>query len=277
MNPHSPHPSTPGALLSAFSSYRELIFKLARMDVSSRYKGSFLGLGWSFFNPILMLAVYTFVFSFVFNARWGGSASGSRSEFALVLFAGLLVHGFFAEVLNRAPSLVLNNANYVKKVIFPLEILPISTLLAAVFHTGISVLVLIIAFLALNGFLHWTAVLGPLVMFPLAIFSLGCAWFLAAFGVYVRDIGQTIGILVTVLLFMSPVFYPMSTLPEPMQWVMLLCNPLTFIIEQARAVMVFGQWPNWGGLAIYTGVSLVFMWMGFWFFQRTRRGFGDVL
>jgi lipopolysaccharide transport system permease protein len=277
MNPHSAHPSTPKALISSVLTYRELIYKLARMDVSSRYKGSFLGLGWSLFNPILMLAVYTFVFSFVFNARWGGSTDGSRSEFALVLFAGLLVHGFFAEVLNRAPALILINANYVKKVIFPLEILPISSLLAAVFHTGVSVGVLIIAFLVLNGFLHWTAFLGPLVMLPLAIFTLGSAWFLAALGVYVRDIGQTIGILTTVLLFMSPVFYPMSTLPEPMQWVMLLCNPLTFIIEQARAVMVFGQLPDWGGLAIYTAVSVVFMWAGFWFFQRTRKGFGDVL
>lgn len=247
------------------------------MDVSSRYKGSFLGLGWSFFNPILMLAVYTFVFSFVFNARWGESTSGSRSEFALVLFAGLLVHGFFAEILNRAPALILNNANYVKKVIFPLEILPISSLLAAVFHTGISVVVLVIAFLALNGFLHWTAIFGPVVMLPLAIFSLGCAWFLASLGVYVRDIGQTIGLLTTVLLFMSPVFYPMSILPEAMQWVMLICNPLTFIIEQARAVMVFGQLPDWGGLALYMAVSLLFMWAGFWFFQRTRKGFGDVL
>lgn len=277
MNPHRPHLSSPSALVSSVFTYKELIYKLARMDVSSRYKGSFLGLSWSFFNPILMLAVYTFVFSFVFNARWGGSTSGSRSEFALVLFAGLLVHGFFAEVLNRAPALILNNSNYVKKVIFPLEVLPISSLLAAMFHTAISVSVLIFAFLVLNGFLHWTVLFGPLVMLPLAIFTLGSAWFLASLGVYVRDIGQTIGILTTVLLFMSPVFYPMSTLPEPMQWVMLLCNPLTFIIEQARAVMVFGQLPDWEGLAIYTTVSLIFMWLGFWFFQRTRKGFSDVL
>lgn len=277
MNPHKPHPTSLGALVASVRQYRELIHKLTRMDVAARYKGSFLGLGWTFFNPLLMLTVYTFVFSFVFNARWGGSTSDSRSEFALVLFAGLLVHGFFAEVLNRAPSVVLNNTNYVKKVIFPLEVLPIATLLGAVFHTAISVCVLSIAFLALNGFLHVTALLGPLILLPLAMFSLGCAWFLAALGVYVRDIGQAIGILTTVLLFMSPVFYPMSILPEVMQWVMLLCNPLTFIIEQTRAVMVFGNLPNWGGLALYTGVSLAFMWLGFWFFQRTRRGFGDVL
>ena len=277
MNPHKLHPTTLGALIKSLCTYNELIYKLTRMDVAARYKGSFLGLGWSFFNPLLMLTVYTFVFSFVFNARWGESTSNSRSEFALVLFSGLLVHGFFAEVLNRAPSLVLNNTNYVKKVIFPLEILPISILLGAIFHAAISFGVLSVAFLALNGFIHVTVVLAPVIMLPLAFFSLGCAFFLAALGVYMRDIGQATGIFISVLLFMSPVFYPMSTLPEKMQWVMLLLNPLTFIIEQTRAVMVFGNMPDWGGLAIYSAISIFFMWLGYWFFQRTRSGFSDVL
>ncbi|MGR9155154.1 ABC transporter permease [Rhizobium leguminosarum] len=257
-------------------TYRELVLKLARMDVISRYRGSFLGLGWSFFNPLLLLSVYTFVFSFVFKARWGEGTGDSPSEYALVLFAGLLVHAFFAEVLNRAPALILNNTNYVKKVVFPLEVLPIVALLAAVFHMMISILVLVIAFLAFNGFFHWTVFLIPLVVLPLAMLMMGLAWFLTSLGVFVRDVGQTIGILTTVLLFMSPVFYPMSSLSEKLQWVMLL-NPLTFVIEQARAVLIFGNPPNWLGLLLYSVISFLCMWGGFVFFQKTRKGFNDVL
>jgi len=276
MDPHRPHLTSPSALFKSILTYRDLVFKLARMDVISRYRGSFLGLGWSFFNPLLLLSVYTFVFSFVFKARWGEGTGDSRTEFALVLFAGLLVHAFFAEVLNRAPALILNNTNYVKKVIFPLEVLPVATLLAAVFHMMISIIVLVIAFLALNGFFQWTVILIPFVVLPLAMMMMGFAWFLTSIGVFVRDVAQTIGILTTVLLFMSPVFYPMSSLPEKLQWVMLL-NPLTFIIEQTRAVLIFGNLPNWGGLLVYSVISFMCMWSGFAFFQKTRRGFSDVL
>lgn len=276
MNPHRPHLTSTSALLASIVTYRELIFKLARMDVISRYKGSFLGLGWSFFNPLLLLSVYTFVFSFVFKARWGEGTGDSPTEFALVLFAGLLVHAFFAEVLNRAPALILNNTNYVKKVIFPLEVLPIATLLAAIFHMMISIVVLVVAFLVFNGFFHWTVLLIPVVILPLSMIMMGFSWFLASLGVFVRDVGQTIGIFTTVLLFMSPVFYPLSSLPEKLQWVMLL-NPLTFIIEQARAVLIFGTLPNWAGLLVYSVIGYLWMWIGFMFFQKTRKGFNDVL
>lgn len=276
MNPHSPHLTSPSAIFKSAVTYRELVLKLARMDVISRYRGSFLGLGWSFFNPLLLLSVYTFVFSFVFKARWGGGTGDSPSEYALVLFAGLLVHAFFAEVLNRAPALILNNTNYVKKVVFPLEVLPIVTLLAAVFHMMISIVVLVFAFLAFNGFFHWTVFLIPVVVLPLAMLMMGLAWFLTSLGVFVRDVGQTIGILTTVLLFMSPVFYPMSSLSEKLQWIMLL-NPLTFVIEQARAVLIFGTPPNWLGLLIYSMIGFLCMWGGFVFFQKTRKGFNDVL
>lgn len=278
MDPHEPHKQYLSALAQSIYRYRQLIYKVTRMDVRSRYKGSFLGLGWSFVTPLLMLAIYTFVFSFVFNARWGGGASsGSRSEFALILFSGLLVHGFLAEVLHRSPALILNNVNYVKKVVFPLEILSVSTLLAALFHTAISLAVLTIALGVLNGFLHWTVIFAPVLLLPLCLLALGFSWFLASFGVYVRDVGQTIGIVTTVLLFLSPVFYPLSTLPETLQWTMMLLNPLTFIIEQLRDVMVFGNVPDWRGLFLYTVASTVIMMAGFWFFQRTRRGFSDVL
>lgn len=276
MNPHGAHRAAPGDLIASLWRHRELIGKLIRHEIAGRYRGSVLGLGWSLITPILMLAVYTFVFSFVFKARWGEGAGASRTEFAVILFVGLIVYGLFAEVLNRSPGLIVANVNYVKKVVFPLEIIPASALGAAIFHSIVSLCVLLIAFLLINGFLYWTAIFTPLVLAPFVILTLGFAWILASLGVFVRDIGQAIGLVTTVLMFLSPVFYPMSALPEQVQ-LLLLLNPLTFIIEQCRAVLVFGQLPDWSGLGIYTVVSLLVVWVGFWWFQSTRKGFADVL
>ena len=276
MNPHSEPASSPTAIFRSILKYRGLIFKIARMDVVSRYRGSFLGLGWSLFNPLLLLSVYTFVFSYVFKARWGEGASNSTGDFALILFVGLLIHAFFAEILSRAPALILNNANFVKKVVFPLEVLPVANLLTAVFHMLTSIVVLLVAFLLFNGWIPWTALLTPFVILPLAMMLLGFSWLLASLGVFVRDVGQTIGILTTVTLFMSPVFYPISALPPKLQLIMLI-NPLTFIIEQARDVLILGKLPNWSGLLVYSVIAFLCMWAGFVFFQRTRKGFNDVL
>ncbi len=234
-----------------------------------------MGLQWAILNPLLMLAVYTFVFSVVFKARWGG-AEESRTQFALVLFAGLIVHAIFAEVLNRAPALIITNVNYVKRVVFPLEVLPVIALGSALFHGLVSIGVLLVAFLLMNGYLHWTVILIPLVLLPLMILTLGLAWVLASMGVFVRDIGQSIGLLTMLLLFMSPVFFPISALPPEFQpWMML--NPLTFIIEQARQVLIWGRQPNWLGLLAYGAVALVVAWAGFFWFQKTRKGFADVV
>lgn len=250
--------------------------QMTRREVVGRYRGSIMGLAWSFFNPILMLVVYTFVFSVVFKARWGTGVEESQTGFAIVLFVGMIVYGLFAEMVNRAPMLILSNVNYVKKVLFPLEILPVVSMSAALFHALISSCVLLAAILLINGCIAWTALLFPLVILPLLIATLGIAWFLASAGVFVRDVGQTIGIFTTVLMFVSPVFYPISALPEKFQiWLML--NPLTFVIEQSRAVMIFGKMPDWAGLGIYTAASLLMAWSGFWWFQKTRKGFADVL
>lgn len=235
-----------------------------------------MGIAWSFFNPVLMLVVYTFVFSVVFKARWGGSGEESQTSFAIVLFVGMIVYGLFAEMANRAPGLILSNVNYVKKVIFPLEILPVVGLVSALFHMLISLAVLLLAALFINGGLSWTVIFFPLVIFPLLLSTLGVAWFLASLGVFVRDVGQTIGIFTSVLMFVSPVFYPISALPQKFQ-VLLMLNPLTFVIEQSRAVMLFGKQPDWSGLAVYALVSCLLAWGGFWWFQKTRKGFADVL
>jgi len=276
INPHAAHPTSLLALVKSLWRNRQLIVQMTKREVVGRYKGSVMGLAWSFFNPVFMLTVYTFVFSVIFKSRWGIGDEESKTQFAVVLFVGMIVHGLFAEVLNRAPSLILSNANYVKKVVFPLDTLPVIAMGAALFHSLISLGVLLTAFILFNGYLHWTAIFMPFVLLPLVILTLGLAWMLASLGVFLRDVGQTIGIITTVMMFLSPVFYPVSTLPEKFRaWIML--NPLTFIIEQAREVLIWGHLPDWLGLGIYTFAATVVAWIGYAWFQKTRKGFADVL
>lgn len=276
INPHASPPMSLAALARSLWRNRQLILQMTRREVAGRYKGSVMGLAWSFFNPVFMLAVYTFVFSVAFKARWGIGGEESKTQFAVVLFVGMIVHSLLAEVLNRAPGLILGNVNYVKKVVFPLEILPVVSMGAALFHSLVSLVVLLIAFALFNGYLHWTAVLTPLVLLPLVILTLGLAWMLASLGTFLRDVGQTIGIVTMVMLFLAPVFYPVTALPEEIRpWLMV--NPLTFIIEQAREVLIWGHLPNWLGLAIYTFAATVVAWAGYAWFQKTRKGFADVL
>jgi lipopolysaccharide transport system permease protein len=277
INPHAAQPTSLLALAKSLWHNRQLISQMTKREVVGRYKGSALGLAWSFFNPIFMLMVYTFVFSKIFKSRWGGVGGDvSITQFALVLFVGIIVLSLFSEVLNRAPGLILGNVNYVKKVVFPLYILPVIAMGAALFHSLISICVLLVAFVLFNGYLQWTAIFTPLVLLPLVILTTGFAWMLASLGVFLRDVGQTIGIITTVLMFLSPVFYPINAVPERFQS-FILANPLTFIIEQAREVLIWGHLPNWLGLSAYTLVAIVISWSGYAWFQKTRKGFADVL
>lgn len=277
MKLYQPLPLSPVTILRSLWQHRQLVWQMSKREVLGRYRGSMVGLAWSFFNPIFMLLVYTFVFSVVFETRWGVSTeTEGRGSFAVILFAGMVVHGLFAECVNRAPSLILNNANYVKKVVFPIEILPWTTLVSALFHAAISLLVLLVAEWVLMGRIPWTALLLPVVWLPFVVSIMGVSWLLASLGVYLRDVAQITGLITTVLLFMSPVFYPLSKLPPQLQgW--LLLNPLTFIIEQTREVLVFGHLPDWGGLFIYSVLACLLAWFGFAWFQKTRGGFADVL
>lgn len=275
--------ATPLEMVASFWRHRSLIKTLTQREVLGRYRGSVVGMAWSLFNPILMLAIYTFVFSVVFNARWGsgpdtgaGTGTGSKTEFALVLFAGLLVFNLFAECISRAPGHILNNVNYVKKVVFPLEVLPWITMGSALFHFLISLGVWLVAYLLFFGVPHATVLLLPLIGVPLVLLVMGLSWALASLGVYLRDVGQFIGVLITVLMFMSPIFYPASALPQRFQNAMYL-NPLTPAIEMARDVMVWGKMPSWWLLALYIAASAGLAWLGFAWFQKTRKGFADVL
>lgn len=253
-----------------------LIIKSVQREVLSRYKGSVLGLLWSFFTPLFMLTVYTFVFSVVFKARWGTEATGSKLEFALILFAGLIIFNFFAECIISAPTLIISNISYVKKVVFPLEILPLIKLGGTLFHFMVSLLVWLICYLLFIGLPQLTIVYLPIVLLPLCFLTLGVCWGVASLGVYLRDIAQLIGILVTALMFLSPIFYSITMLPEKFK-ILLYLNPLTPIIAQARDVMYWGKPPNWILLALCYIVFFIVAWIGFAWFQKTRKGFADVL
>jgi lipopolysaccharide transport system permease protein len=277
INPHAAQPTSLAALVKSLWHNRQLILQMTKREVIGRYKGSAFGLAWSFLNPLFMLVVYTFVFSEIFKSRWGGvGGDDSKTQFAVVLFVGMIVLSMFSEVLNRAPSLIVSNVNYVKKVVFPIEILPVIAMGAALFHCLISLSVLLIAFAIFNGYLHWTVIFFPLVLVPLVILIMGLAWMLASLGVFLRDVGQSIGIMTTVLMFLSPVFYPVTAVPEKFRS-FIMANPLTFIIEQARDVLIWGHLPNWIGLGLYTFVAAAVGWAGYAWFQKTRKGFADVL
>jgi lipopolysaccharide transport system permease protein len=275
VNPNAEHRFGVSEIIQSFMRNYGLISQMTRREVVGRYRGSILGLAWSFFIPLIMLAVYTIVFSTVFNAKWG-VGSESKTEFALLLFIGMIVHRLLADSMNMSVTLITKNVSYVKKVVFPLEILSYVQLGAIIFHVLISLLVWTCFYALINMSLQWTILFFPLVIAPLIIFSLGVSWMVSSMGVYVRDIGQITGVLTTMLLFLSPIFYPASRLPEPFLTIIYL-NPLTFIIEQSREVLYWGNIPDINGIIISYIISLVFAWLGFATFQKTRKGFADVM
>lgn len=264
-----PTPSTNANIVS-------LVWQLTKRDITSRYRGSILGIGWTFLNPLIMLSVYSFVFTVIFKARWGQTITGSQAEFALILFTGLMLHSFFSECILRAPTLILQHTNFVKKVIFPLDILPVTMVASASFHLLVSTTILLLACAAILHTIPWTLFFLPLLLLPFISFTLGIAWILASLGVYVRDIAQTMGILTTVLLFISPIFYPVSALPESIQWAIYL-NPLSFMVEEMRAILLWGNTPHWGGIGLYSIAGFLSASIGYIWFNKTRRGFADVL
>jgi lipopolysaccharide transport system permease protein len=266
----------PVRIVAHLWKYRDLIRQLTWREVVGRYKGSFIGLGWSFIQPLVMLCVYTFVFSVIFKARWGVEAGEGKAAFALALFMGLITFSIFSEVANSAPSLVLGNANYVKKVVFPLEILPLVRLFSALINAVFSLGVLFAGILIINHFIHWTALLLPLIWLPMLMFTLGCGYFLASLGVFVRDIGTIIGVLTTMLFFLTPIFYPISAVPEAFRIVFRI-NPIAIFVEDARRVVLWGLSPDWPwfffGMAL-SGTVLIF---GFVWFMKSKKAFADVI
>lgn len=253
-----------------------LLWQMTRRNVEVRYRGSALGLVWSFVQPMMMLTVYTFVFSVVFKARWGADTVGGKGAFAVIMFCGMAMYNLFSEAVSSSCGCIVGNPNFVKKVIFPLEILPLAQTLST-FVLGMAWFVLLfLGAVFILGKISLTMLLLPVVLVPLMLFTLGVAYFAAAFGVYVRDTQYVIGVVLQILFFMTPIFYPINAVPERFRtW--LEMNPLTVMIEQGRNVFLYGRLPDWGYLGVAVLISLVVLQFGYFFFARTKRGFADVL
>lgn len=265
----------PLSFLTSAWKNRLLVYRLAKREIEARYRGSFLGIFWSLLVPILLLAVYTFVFSVIFQSRWDRPVE-SRAEFALILFAGLILFNIFSECLNRAPSLMLNYVSYIKKVVFPLEILPWVLILTALFNALVSFLVLILGYFIFIGIPSIKLLILPIFLLPLILLTLGLSLFLSSLGVYLRDLQQVIGVFTMILMFLSPLFYPISAIPESYRQIIML-NPLCQVIEDFRGILFWDTLPglkHWFALLI---VSFLISWSGYFWFIKTKKGFADVV
>jgi lipopolysaccharide transport system permease protein len=263
-------------MLRSLYSARSLAWLLAQREIRARFQGSALGIFWILVTPLLMLAVYTLVFSLVFKARWPGIQNDGPFAYAIVLFSSLIVFQLFSEVVGKAPLMVTGNPNYVTKVVFPLEILPLVSLLATLMQTMVSFGILLVFYLFLMGLPPPTALLVPLAIAPLLAMVLGISWLLASLGVFLRDLHQLIGWLVTVLMFTSPVFYPISSVPPLMrEWMML--NPLTLPLEWVKSLLFMGKVPDLLHFTVYAAVSIAVLHLGYGWFTRTKKAFADVL
>lgn len=262
-------------LFSVFGEHRHLVMELTRREVLGRYRGATFGLLWSLISPFLTLGVYTLAFGLILRSRWPGYSGGSM-EFALILYLGLIVHGMLAECLNRASGLIVQNANLVTRVVFPLQVLPWTLSLSASFHMCMNMLIFILLSLMIRGYVPWAALMLPLVWLPLVMLSVGVGLFLSALGVYLRDIGQVMGVVATAMLFLSSAIVPIEIVPEGYRPIFYI-NPLTFIIDQTRAVALAGASPDWMGLGLYLLCAVGFSLAAYAFFMKARRGFADVL
>jgi lipopolysaccharide transport system permease protein len=268
--------ANPWRFVLQFVRLRNLVWQFTLREVQARYRGSYLGIVWAFITPFLMLIVYTFVFSVIFKARWQRSGAESVVGFALTLFSGLIAFNMFSDCATRAPTLIAGNPNYVKKVVFPLEVLPVSVVASALIHSLISLSIVVIGMLVTSGKLYWTTLYLPLVYLPLIAFTLGVSWLLASLGVFIRDIRNFVDVLVRFLFFLTPIFYPLSAVPTTLRPLFGL-NPLAAIVENFRRVVIWGQLPDWPWLGIVTLFSGVMMLGGYMWFMKIKRAFADVI
>ena len=252
----------------------DLILQLIKRDILTKYRGSFAGLLWVVIAPLLMLSLYTLVFSVFMKVKWPGVTNNLM--YSLIIYVGLIVLNFFSECVNRAPGIIVSNANFVKKVVFPLEIYPWVIVGSAFFQAIINTSILAVFCLIILGKIHITILLLPFLFLPLTLITLGFSWFLSSAGVFVRDITHLMVFIMQIIMYLSPVFYSISMLPEMYQKV-LFFNPLTFVIEEARKLVIFGNQPQWGTVGVFFIISVSIAYLGFLWFQKTRDGFADVL
>ena len=257
--------------------HRDLLVQMLLRGIASRYRGSALGFIWSFAHPLVMLGVYTFVFGIVFKARWGVDVlEGNRAAFPLIMFCGMAVFNIFSESVNASTGAVVGNPSYVKKVVFPLELLPICNVLTGMVFGMAWFALLLVGMLVFFHYIPPTVFLLPLILVPLLFFTAGISFFTASLGVYLRDMQQLVGIITQILFFMTPIFYPIAVVPERLRWVLRL-NPLSSLVEQARQVVLYGQLPDLAHFLLLLAVSLLVFQFGLAWFVKTKKGFADVM
>jgi lipopolysaccharide transport system permease protein len=252
----------------------ELIFSLAKRELLARYKGSALGIVWALLTPVVMIAIFTFIFAGIFGARFG--ASQSHWDYALYLFCGLLPWTMFQETLQQSASTIVAHANLVKRVVFPLETLPVAQAFSSLGNQLFATIALLIATLVIQQQLHLTALWFPLLVIPQLLFTLGAAWLIASLGVFLRDIAQGITLLLMAWMYLTPIIYPESIVPERFR-VFINLNPFTSLVRSYRRIFLEGAAPDWTGLAYFTGFAIVSFLVGYWWFARTRKNFADVI
>ena len=284
--PHHPlhAPPRPTGLLGTLQRHRFLVAQLTRREVVGRYRGSHLGIFWSFINPVLLLCIYTFVFKYIFNARMiPGHREEGWADFALCLFCALTIFNVFAECLGRAPNLILLNANYVTKVVFPLELLPLTVVLGSLVHLLISFLPLCLAaFITRNGHLHAAVVFWPLLLVPITFWALAITWVVSALGAFLRDLNEIMLALTQIIMYASAVFYSLAGLDQNKNVPEILSkairfNPLVFFSEQSRNLVAWGMPMDWRVYGLVTGTGLVAMFIGYKLFMNVKQAFADVI
>lgn len=269
---------SPVALVRNLWAHRDLIRQFTWRLFVARYRGTTLGLLWSVIFPLTQLAVFVFVFTSVFKMRsWEGDEMAGAPQFAVILFCGMVVYAIFSESVIRSTGLVVENPNFVKKVVFPIEVLAVASLGSSIIYAMTGLAIVLAGALIFAKGLVWTVLLLPIVALPLILWALGIAWVVSALSVFLRDVGNIVGIVVGQMLFyLTPILYPASHLPESLRWVAWL-NPLTSVVEGSRSVVVFGEQPQWRALGWSLLSGLVVVQLGYAFFMKAKRGFADVL
>jgi len=252
----------------------ELVLSLARRELASRYRGSALGVIWAVLTPVVMIAIFTFIFAGIFNARFG--VRSSPWDYAIYLFCGLLPWNMFQETLILSATTIVSHANLVKRVVFPLETLPIAQALAALGTQMFGTLALLVATIIIRHELHLTVLWLPLLLVPQLIATLGAAWLIASLGVFLRDIAQGISLFLMAWMYLTPIIYPESIVPERYR-LFINVNPFTPLIRSYRRILIEGSAPDWSGLAYFTAFAIVSFLFGYWWFAKTRKNFADVI
>ena len=258
---------------------KDLIWIFTKREIEGKYKGSLLGILWSIINPIIMLCVYTIVFSKIFQAKWGtedGIGINDPMVFALNLFAGLIVFNIFAECAAKSTLLISNNPNYIKKVVFPIEVLGIATAGSAVFHGVINLGILVTAKILFGGSITSTFICLAILWGSFTISIVSMNWILSVLGVIAKDISQIISSIISIMMFMSPVFYPTEMVPIEVRWIAKL-NPLAYVINETRAIIIDGTMPSIDKLIIFSLISVFMCEMSFRVLKRKQRLLGDRL